>query len=284
MIAPTALRCVFVGILITALASANDQPWLTHMKEGDVLLDQGRYLEALRSYRTALEEAGRLGSDQSAIAVAHNRTGIAYLVLRDFRRAEAHLRESGSAFEAAGQQRESARVLINVAMALRHQRRFAEAAEANRRAAVILETLFGAEHPEVVPSLISRGELLLQLSQCGKAAELFASARSILGSTVPLGGHVVSLAVFHDLGLARLCLGDHVEARRLIGLVLEQRELALPPDHPDIAESLYAYGKALEKTGQRKEAREYKNRATAILSRHYTDNLIGLTVAANAPK
>jgi len=269
---------LLLGSIVAVLAFVGDDAWLTDLQNGHLHYSQGRFREAQASYRKAVQKAEIPGSDQKAIATARNGLGMAYFSLQESRHAEAEFRRSLAAFEAADPGKpESARVLLNLATSLSHQRRIPEAEEAIRQATVLLERAFGPDHPDVALSLISRGKLLLQISQCREAAVLFERARN-LAAPNSASDPVTSSAILHNLGIARLCLGDYVEARHLIGLALDRRELTLPSGHPGIAQSLYAYGQVLEKTGRHKEARNFKKRANSILARHESDNLIGHTV------
>ena len=80
------------GSVAAIFAFGVDDAWLYHLEEGHRLRNQGRYLDAVGSYRRALQEAESLGSDQKAIATARNSLGVAYLLLQKSRLAEAEFR------------------------------------------------------------------------------------------------------------------------------------------------------------------------------------------------
>ena len=114
-------------LAVSVAAQGASDGWQVHMESGDKLRDQGRYREALQAYGKALSAAlapsaasAPTQPDRWAVASAHNGVGAMWLALRDFRKAETHLRQALSVFEIVSQdQPESAMVRINLVTLLR---------------------------------------------------------------------------------------------------------------------------------------------------------------------
>ncbi|MGH9719668.1 MAG: tetratricopeptide repeat protein, partial [Bryobacteraceae bacterium] len=122
-----------------------------------------------------------------------------------------------------------------------------------------------------------RGELFFDMSRCREALALFEKAQQIWDSSLG-AGHRYTGAVLNNIGKGRLCLGEYRGAQSALESAIRVRERELPPEHPDLAQSLVTYALVLEKLGKRREARAYRKRAESIRARHDAANAIGQTV------
>lgn len=67
-----------------------------------------------------------------------------------------------------------------------------------------------------------------------------------------------------NLGVLKFKTGAKQDAARFLEQALAEAEAAVGPHHPDIAKIAEDYAAVLEKTGRRKEAKSYSQRAEAI--------------------
>lgn len=132
-----------VGTLGLALWSSatfgQGVPWDTYMEAGEQAYRQGRYAEAEKALRAALNEAERFGPQDPRLAASFN----------------------------------------NLAALYRAQGKYAEAEPLYKRALAIREKVLGPEHPAVATSLENYAALLPKMDRQAEAEEFEARARAI---------------------------------------------------------------------------------------------------------
>jgi tetratricopeptide (TPR) repeat protein len=255
----------------------SDSAWKTLSEEGNRLREQGRCRDALplllRARSGALDELGR---DHVSNAIPINNLATAYLCLGEFSRAERYFREALALLGADDISTMKAGILNNLGIVLLRLNRFNEAEPLLSQALAINEAANGANHPATARAITTLGIGQMHVGEYGRARELFQRALAIWQFSA--GDDRDTATALNNLGVANLYLGENEKARDLMARGLELRRRLLPSGHPDIAVSLYNYAVALEKLGQRKEARALFGEAKTSRSAFASENRTGLTV------
>ncbi len=226
----------------------------------------GRLADAESYYRRALHEWQAAGDRTGEAATAGNLAVLCRTAGRNSEAAALFGRALAAA-EAAGigETRQAATLLVNIAGFERSLGRTAQAEEAARRAAAILERQSGAA--ETLAS--ARNELAAVLLEKGKpedALRLLESSRMSIAAE--FGESDPRLAPLHNnLAVAALGLKQYREAEEASRAALALWETALGPQHAKVAAALTNLGQAVRFQGRFSEAEAAYLRAIAILER-----------------
>jgi hypothetical protein len=222
--------------------------FLFHIRRGLVLLDLGRYAEALVEAQEAeglfVEPLWRSELEQRNLA------GVAELELREY--AGAH-RDLARAFELANsnlppENRVRLKTMHNLAEILKLQGDLSGALALERQALAARRRGLGEEHPETLSSMSNLAYTLKQQRDLAGARRLqeqvLAASRRLLGDEHPL-----TLTAMHNFSETLYLQGDLARAQTLLERVLTVRRRVLGEEHPrtlitmiNLAETLKAQG------------------------------------------
>ena len=257
-----------VGLLTSAvrMTSAISDPALQQeLKVTRALFDAGRFEEAYHRSEALLKQAeSSRGADSLETAEVLDllvRAQSRYGRIRDVpyvERARRALKiKESRLLEDDPRIADSAMILAD---ALFSTPKFDEARQLAEQALRIRQKAFGPESPEAADALILVGRALRRLLDYDGARVAMEHALRIQERTSS-----------GDIGWALLCLstlswevGDYTQAKEYAIRSEEVREKTLPPDHPDLAESLTALAIALEYSGDLAGGIEADRKALAI--------------------
>jgi hypothetical protein len=137
------------------------------------------------------------------------------------------------------------------------------ARDAATRALVIVEAVYGSEHPEVAHAFGNLGNVLRELGELGAAR--VAQERALTIFEVAYGpDHPEVAGTLTNLGDVLRLLGELGAARVAQERALTIFEAAFGPDHPEVARTLGLLGIVLEELGELGAARAAQERALTI--------------------
>jgi tetratricopeptide (TPR) repeat protein len=126
--------------------------------------------------------------------------------------------------------------MMNLAISLHQQGKYAEAEAMNRQTLQLQETVLGKEHPETLTSI---SNLAISLGYQGKYAEAEAMHRQMLQlkETVLGKDHPDTLRSINNLAESLRQQGKYAEAEAMHRQALQLQEIVLGKDHPDTLRS-----------------------------------------------
>ena len=174
-----------LGLLAALLAvwpvvsSAQGTDWERHMEAGRAANQQGRYVEAEKSFQAALNEIEKSGPP--------DRLALTLLYLGRFYREQGRYAEAEPLLKRALAIWEKRRLahphmttsLKNLVLIYDAEGRYDEAGSLYKRVIAIFEKRLGPDHPEVATTLENYAALLRKTNRAAEAAELEARARAI---------------------------------------------------------------------------------------------------------
>jgi len=265
------LRICAIGLLSHLVLA---QSWDALNDEGNSLRARGLCRQAVSVLQRAQTAAINAPANPSALAISTNNLAATYLCLREFTQAERHFREALKLLENDRSTELRAGILINLGVLMIHLSREKEAESLLRQSLASAESV--GRGTTTASALASLGVLHMQLGGYREARELFLRSLEIWQAANPNG--VEAATTLNNLGAVSLYLHEFSEAKDTIARALEIRRRLLPKAHPDIAQSLYNYGVALDKLRERKPAREAFSEAASMRAAFDSTNLIGVTV------
>lgn len=314
MILPKAVVCF---LAIPLAVSAGDRT----LAEGQQLLTEGRYGEAIEVLTTVLHEAEKLQSDSRSLAVVLDKLGFAESEAGNFGDAERalnraqsllsagrsndpasielkrHLAELYSAemrlSDAENLLRQAVGVLNSTATANRTELALAvndlaiicamrgkrpEAETLLHDALALLEAEFGPDHATVANGLESLAALLVGEHRYAEAVAPAERAARLLESAYPpdrASALIVLAKVYAHTGRAPEAVNDAAHAVALA-------ESVYGPGHQRLGIYLQCYADVLAQADRKKQAREVKKRADAILAQQPHNAGAGYTVSISA--
>ena len=270
--------------------------WDAHTRKGLALEKEGRYAEAARAFREAVEEA-----DASQLPGTLDSLGVLYRQLGQYpdsekchRRAIALLESSGRSLELAtalenlgglrlvqnrptqaqplygrayelrlqANDRRVGWTLHGLAQAAHAQRHYAEAEDLYRRAATALT---GEGEADVLHNWAT---LYRETRRDDQARPLLERAAAVYENRWPL--HPKLAIVLRNLAELEADAGHSGRAQELFERAVHICEASLPADHPQTGINLQAYGRFLKNAHRKTEAKVVNDRARAILGPRYT--------------
>jgi tetratricopeptide (TPR) repeat protein len=222
------------------LTPAEERLAAIHDANGRAAFASGHYRDAQRHFERLLDLA-------PTEAVTAN-LGQACQALGEFARAERLYRQVLSVVPG------NAAVWNQLGDVLFLQRRYEEAEAAYRRA---------MEFPDVRASANARNGLALILEAQGKLHDAITLLEQAVSGAEAGQARARMLT---NLGGLHQKLGHRTEAATYLSRALDEMERAVGAGHPDVARILEDYGKILQKTGRKAEAKEAARRARSIRS------------------
>ena len=225
---------------------------------GRSLYSQGRYSEAVMSYREAFS---RRPDDPRVLNVL----ALSLFQTADYAGAEPLFRRALAMREKAlGPDHPDVAIsLNNLASLLNAKGDYAGVEPLFRRALAIREKALGPDHPDVANSLNNLADLLRAKGDYAGAEPLFRRALAINEKALGPDHPDVATSLNNLAGLLR-AKGDYAGAEPLFRRALAINEKALGPDHPDVANSLNNLAGLLRAKGDYAEAEPLFRRALAI--------------------
>jgi tetratricopeptide (TPR) repeat protein len=247
---------------------------------GSLFQDEGRYREADRAYREALSHLTRLPGAILPMGVTLG--NVATLRLAEGKPSQAeNLYLDARRILSTGDRTQSpelAVVLCGLSDVYWETRRYADATRAANSA---LDMLRGSGHDsQVGVALFLLGKIAISQHREADAEELVRRAtelwRNSLGPEHPtyLSG-LATLAIM-------LAIKNPSEAVRVFDESLQTFDKYVGAEHVWTGYVLLAFAKHLETIGRKKEGKELKRRAEAILARNFRENLLGQTLDIKA--
>ncbi len=216
--------------------------------------------EALRSRRAA--DPG----DRSDLASDLNNLGRLLYDLGDYPAAESHFREALAMWRRLGDDTNAVFGMRNLAAALLHSGRHAEALELHRQILEAQHELFGARDPAVADSLYSLGILYRTRGDPGAAEPLLRQALEIF--TESFGRrHTRVASVLSSLGRVLHDQQRYPEARQSFEQALDLRLQLLGEDHVHVANTRKNLAALLLEEGETAAAGELLEAALTTLRR-----------------
>jgi tetratricopeptide (TPR) repeat protein len=263
-----------------ALAEAQpDQLPLTLHNLGAVNRELGRYAESDRYYRRAISIWERaLPAHSLELASSLSNLGALQLEIGSPAHAEPLLeRAYNLRLAALGPDAAlTASSLHQLARLAHERRRYLQAADLYRRAAESLERAHGSSAIEVADVSHNWAMLYADMGRDADALPLFERAAAIYGQAAQ--AHPKLAIIQRNLAELHARRREFAEADALFSGAIALSEASLPPDHPQTGLILAAYGKFLNQTHRKDEARAVTARAQRILSKSGRENATIYTV------
>ncbi len=224
---------------------------------------------AVDDARQLLEEALELHASDSArvpeFVVTANR--LARMHIEQGNAADARVLLERALARHAGSGRDDdvkiAGTLFNLGLVLMTQAEFPAATTALARALAIEEARLGAEHPELVSTLVGYAGCRELLGETGTAIALLERAVRILDG-VPADPEHDLPGVLVPLARAYLKHGEAQKAKKPLLRLLDLHTRELGPEHPDLLVTLNNLAHVAEAAGNLIEARHWRERALAL--------------------
>ncbi len=217
-------RIILLGLLLVwSQACSPDASWETTMLAGQQAYANGEYVKAERIFQAAVMKAETFGEKDLRYGLSLN-----------------HLAQ---AFQAQG--------------------KYVEAEPLYLKTLDIVQTMQGAEHPDVAAVLNNLGVLHRMHGQYAEAEPFLTRALAIKEKA--LGSEHLDVALsLQNLATLYVTQTRYSLAEPLLKRAVKIREQTLGPNHPDVAKSLKDYADLLTKTGRQGEAEAVLARAAAI--------------------
>src|SRR5262245_50689750 len=181
--APRHQICCLVILWLTVAAPAGGQSddWAEVSRAGVLAAEEGRFAEAERLFRDALQLSGQLPEGSARRATSLNNLAFTLHAQGLYIAAEGHYREALAMREAAlgKDHADVAQSCNNLAELYRILGRYAEAEALHQRAREIRERQFGSEHPEMAQTLNNLGVLYASRGRYEEAEPLYQQALEI---------------------------------------------------------------------------------------------------------
>lgn len=227
---------------------------------------QGRYAEAERLYKRALEIEDKLGRNPLSTAMTLNNLAVLYGHQGRYADAEALYARVWPVYEKAygPTNPRVAGILEGLGLTLQAQNRRVDADAMLRRALAIQQTAYGQDSVFVGVSLIGLG--ILHKEQ-GKFPEAEAELRQALGIMGNRSGTTKAevARVLDPLGAVLRAQGKRDEAELVLKRALAAREELAETNHPDLAATLDNLATLYAESGSEKNALTYSRRAIAAV-------------------
>jgi CHAT domain-containing protein/Tfp pilus assembly protein PilF len=173
-----------------------------------------------------------------------------------------------------------ARSLRAESVALYDQGKYAQAVAPGERAVATFEALYGADHPEIVPALLSLGEAHWKSAAYPKAEAVLLRALAIAEKA--LGPeHPLTSAALNDLAAVYQSTGAYEKAEPLFLRALAIDEKVLGPKHADTATLLNNLAVLYHTMGLFEKAQAMSARALAIYEATLAPDDVNLAIVLN---
>jgi CHAT domain-containing protein/Tfp pilus assembly protein PilF len=236
-----------------------------HFEDGKKLKDDGKYKEALKSFRKAYN----IHKKVSIISSAYDLMEIAYCQkeIGNLEIAEKAFYDAEQTFLSVSCENEYlAECLFGRADILCYRGLYPEAEPFYNKALNILEEVLGPNHLDVAKLLNKIATLKKRTAQFTEAEPLYLKALNIYEKV--LGPNHPDVAeILNNIAYLKRETGQYMEAESLCRRALSIREKALGPDHPDVAETLNSIALLKYFTGEYAAAEPLYQRVLSIRER-----------------
>jgi tetratricopeptide (TPR) repeat protein len=225
----------------------------------------GRFEEAERNVVEAIALIEKLeGDNESRLATAHNNLGEILRERGELDRARGELEIGQALYEKiyGADHPRHALSLNNLANIDLETNELVRAEQRFRQVIEIREHALGPDHPHLAMALSNLGLALRRQGRLDEAKQAVERALAVMRSRGP--DDMRTAGVLMGLGRIAEEQGDFRAALRHFDHALALEEAGLPPEHPDIARSLYSRAIVLVHLGDLTAARSSLDRADAI--------------------
>jgi serine/threonine protein kinase/Tfp pilus assembly protein PilF len=223
---------------------------------GVVLLDEGRFADAEKSYRETLEIRRRvLGPEHPDTLQSMNNLGIVLVTEGHFAEAEKLLRAllEIKTRVLGPEHPDTLNTMVNLAQPLYAQGRLAEAEKLYGQSLEIRRRTQGPDAPDTLASMSNLANVLDDEGHHTEAEKMMRDSLEI--RTRVLGPeHRDTLMSMHNLGDILYEEGRYDEAEKVLRQTRDTSRRVLGPEYPDTAASTYSLGSIALRRGKREEA------------------------------
>jgi non-specific serine/threonine protein kinase/serine/threonine-protein kinase len=233
-----------------------------------VLREKGKWLEAQRLGRENVAAARRIFPPlhRETLLILEDLGSLDWRLAR-FLDAENELRESRDGWRQlmGADQRQTLAMSGRLAMALLDCGQLEEADREAREALEMCRRVKGPQQQEItVASLARFGKMLRFRGRWREAEKCLQEAEEGCRLRTGLDDAAFLLEIMRERAVVLQALGRHDEARSRFWQVLESQRHDLPPDHPDLAETIYRCGEYLLEVGKAADAKSLLEEALRI--------------------
>ena len=236
------------------------------MEQGDSLVKQGKFAEAITAYdRTVGLAEQTFGANSKYTAAMLYKLANAYESAGRYVEAEAPFRKSLAIYEAIAMPDAIAEALNNLANVCEKLEKFDECLTLYRRALTLFEARFGQDSPQVASALNNLAIIHVHLMQYDQAESLL--RRSLAIAQQKLGpDHVIVATTLNSLADLKLRRGEYADALALQQQSVSIIEKRFGPDHVEVARSLNNLGAIYDSMGQYDQAKAVQERELKIFN------------------
>lgn len=261
------LLCCLLAACSAAKAPVTDDKelWGKTIDSAEQSFKKGDYGKAEELAREAIGIAEKNKLDYASAAVSYNDLSVFLLRQQKFDEAEKFAVRSLETYEEAKDEKGIALASTNLANVKHHKNEYAEAEKLERRALEIREKTDGKDSLETAVCLSNLGNILMMQKRYEEARPLLDRALSIAeAKPAPT-----------DAATIKACIGSLLrkekklsESEKVFKEAIAMHEKAVGPDHPLVADDLFAYAKCLDKMDRASDATEVRSRAETIRKAH----------------
>lgn len=276
-------RNVFPAVafaLSLSLAAGEAEDWQTHIAAGEAALKDGRYGEAVDTFRKAAGLAQGFGISDERHVKSLGKLADAQNCAGDMLAAEATARKALELAEKhlGAESVEAARAANALGDALSAREKPAEAMPLYKRAFEIRRKTLGHDHPDTAETMGSMGMIEMGDQNYREAEKRFTEAMLLFERAGDL--HKASI-MLNNLAYLHEEQEKFPQAEKEYRKMLEMREKALRPDHPDIGAAASNLGALCQRIGKADESERLLKRALAIAEKSLGAEDSNVAYAAN---
>ncbi|MEM7159710.1 MAG: tetratricopeptide repeat protein [Myxococcota bacterium] len=233
---------------------------------GDIHLDEGRFPEALETFREAYFGAAEDGQHDVKAELATHMVYVLGYRQAKYDEAEQWVKHATADIDRLGDERAHARLLNNTGLLHGGRGEHERALELYEQALEIRERLGDPEFPQIATLVNNMGIAHKNLGRADEALEAFERAVAI--KEKELGAeHPDVASTLNNVAVALVMQAKYERAEGVYRKVLSITEPAFGPDHVDVARTRFNLGNLLNDQGRYDEALEAHHRALAARER-----------------
>jgi CHAT domain-containing protein/tetratricopeptide (TPR) repeat protein len=245
------------------LTGANSPDTATSFNNlGAVQIERGEFASALNVLAKVVQIRRQTGANKSVLADGLENRAVALIRLERFGDAATDVNEVIKIREEGGSAKDRARALGLLALLRRYEGRYDQALKAVDES-IALYRRSVSDHPDVLPNIQIRGELLLLTGQVGSARQVFADLlvqeERILGAD-----HASVPRTLRWLALTSSSVGDLTEARLLLDRAAPIANRWLARCHPETTGLLNDRANVVMSDGDYASAQSLYERALSV--------------------
>ena len=250
---------------------------------GDVYQRQGKFDDAMKYYKKALEIAAGENKNLYNISTCQNNIGMVYMNKGNYDKALEHLEKSLEIrIELYGQKdnNDIATSYYHIGMAYMYLQSDQKALDYYQKSLDIRKRIYGDMHQEVANSIYSIGFLYFQQGNYDAALPMYEEAWMIYNKIYG-ESHPFLATCTNGIGGIYARKKDYVKAREYYERALSIRNGIYGNHHPEIAHSLNNIGSIYDYQAEYDKALEYYQEALNIKILFYEDNHPSVAVSYN---